>query len=813
MQNLPRRNSDRIRAICEQLPSKTDETLRDWFSRNLSLSDPMPREDVYTYLQLRFDQSEDIPKADIRLIARSILIYLFDEERDQDLLSFLRRPSEDNSKSVTAPLIDASVEISNAIESPGDVIDNGEGEDLIPGSHQLTELLAAIIADDQKAIDEALSPYPFTTRALVDALISIRYGDDDSAYKHLEMLDQDCLEAEYIKLALERVNTQVGAGTSSSGVQLFVPQHLQQSITASSFDIIGTYTNESELGAIFVRPLALRIYDKIFLLSREDRVSLFPDSGDVITHRSELRYPPKRRDLLHWRVSENENSTGKTRFRLIAELEPLLEVYPVSVPSHDPDEIRERIKALAATNELSTTHQTVFALADGIALLSPKAVDITRDEAFDLAWQSLGSLNTWLIEGRQYCLEPAKGSNFTIDLSTPESYLRRVFKSLEAEQKASLSKSQRRELFELFRASLSSENRPRAERIISSLEQTSLSDEDVETVLSLLNAKVEVRSRVQSMLDTEYASLKSEFAGIQGEIETLKQRRSSLKDENKEIERKNRDSIEATSSLVKQVFSKSIQEGLVTLANVEIFKALAGKNLAVDNGVEILSPTATYPIDTWITESSLPLSQALVRLMALGLNRRQAIVLVELCSLSLQCGALFILTGISARQCVQILARIDCEIVGVIDVPMGLTSGASFRDVMTALPEVNRIVALNADLSPVEIYAARIIDSYYEAAFDGKLPAKPFLLSFIGGEMSLPHPKILNQISIFVDLDQSWDSGTHTLAEVNVDSLPLIKYLREQILEKLIEVKPEYRSHVERALIRALSAVNLAAES
>ncbi|QGT82211.1 hypothetical protein [Pseudomonas coronafaciens] len=805
VQNLPRRNSDRIRAICDQLPPKTDETLRDWFIRNLSLSDPMPREDVKTYLQLRFDQSEDIQKADIKLIARSILIYLVDDMEDNELLALLQRPSGTHSITDNVPPIE---QIDDMLQP---VLDQGPGNDGYTGStsavvsYQLTDLLSAIIANDQTAIDEALTPFPFPTRALVDALVGIRCGDMESASKHLEALDEKCLEAEYIKKAMTRATTISGDGSIASGTQLLIPQPIADFPVSDSYDIVGICTNESETGAIFVKPLALRVDDKIYLLTRDDRVKLFPDSGDVMTHRSELRYQPRRRDLLHWRVLENEHATGKTRFRLESELEPLLEVYPVSVPSHDPDEIRERIKIVASTNQLSTNQQTVFALSDGIVLLSPKGVDITRNDAYEVAWQSLSAMDTWLIEGRQYCINPLKNSIFTLDLSTPESYLRHALKALEMEQKSSLSKTQKRELFELFRASLSSENKPRAERIISSVEQVSLKDEDVETILNLLNAKEEVRSRVQEMLDNGYASLKTEFSGLQAEIETLKQRKLHLKHEAREIERGNRESIEATSSLVKNVFSKSIQDGLATLANVEIFKALSGNSFS--SGIE--TPLAILPavpaIDTWRLNQSLSIPQALERIMMLGLNRRQAIVLVEVCSLSLRSGAIFILSGNRARQYLQLLARIDCQNAGVIDVPMGLSSGKLVREALDALPDVSSVVALNGDLSPVEIYAARIIDMFYEAAFDGNAPPKPFLISCLGSDMCLPLPKLLRHVSVHIDLNQPWDAGVRTLAEIDADSFSLMESLRQKIFEGLANVRPEYRSHVERALVAAIS--------
>ncbi|RMS15963.1 hypothetical protein ALP72_03980 [Pseudomonas coronafaciens pv. coronafaciens] len=136
---------------------------------------------------------------------------------------------------------------------------------------------------------------------------------------------------------------------------------------------------------------------------------------------------------------------------------------------------------------------------------------------------------------------------------------------------------------------------------------------------------------------------------------------------------------------------------------------------------------------------------------------------------------------------------------------MGLSSGKLVREALDALPDVSSVVALNGDLSPVEIYAARIIDMFYEAAFDGNAPPKPFLISCLGSDMCLPLPKLLRHVSVHIDLNQPWDAGVRTLAEIDADSFSLMESLRQKIFEGLANVRPEYRSHVERALVAAIS--------
>ncbi|WP_435634844.1 hypothetical protein ACSC9U_26550 [Pseudomonas solani] len=803
MQNLPQGNSDRIKAICERLPRKTDEILRDWFQRNISLSDPMPEEDVYTYLELHFDQNEDIQAGDIKTITRSALIYLFEEKPNQELLSFLRR--EPGAPSSPAGIEDSEQECSDTASEENSAFLQGAVSDHTstqPYSHQISELLSAVIANDERSIDNALTPFPSVIRTLVEGLLYIRAGDIGSASKHLEILEPNCPEAEYLKVAMGRARHQRGNSPHPTGVQLRTPQQLSVIPERESYEVIGTYTNESEAGAIFVRPIALKLDDDLYLLTRDDRTLLFPESGDVMTHRSEIRHQPKRRELLHWRVFENENSSGKTHFRLDLELEPIYEITPISVPSSDPDEIRERIKNLASSGQLSSSQQTVFILSDGIALLPPKSVDMTRYDAYEHTWQAWDSIETWLIEGRQYCLNLMSRPASNFDLSTPESYLKRTLKTLEAEQKATLSKVQRRELLELFRASQTSESRPRIERIASALEQVSLENEDLDTILNLLNAREEVRLRVQAMIDSDYATLKSEHSGLQAEIELLKHRRQQLKKEGKDIERSNKEAAEATASLVNEAFSKSINDGITTLANSEIFRMLGGtQRLGAPSPV---SPSDTPLVETRTFEGSISLLDAKSRLVTLGLSRRQATILSELCSLVISSGIAFVMKGTRARQYAQVLLRIDCEVSGAVDVPMGLTSGAPLRSALNEISRAERIGILNADLSPFDVYGSRLLDNYYEAALEETVCSQQIILACLGGEMCLPLPHMMRHIAVVVDLDQPWDEGPQALAEVDIESIPLIESLRSRLLEKLTEVKVEYQNQVERALVQAL---------
>lgn len=801
IQNLPQGRDERIRTICERLSPKTNDTVRGWFHKNISVSDPMPLSDVLMYLEFNFDADEAIPEADARLVARSALVYLFDDEPDHSLLSFLQRaPGAQPTQLVggEADPVSPSTGTEVATESAPDV---AADEAPAPKSYQLSELLASIVASDESAIDNALVPFPQQTRTLVEALLRARDGDVDAANEQLALLNPDAPESELVQRALNRARHQRGTISAPTGVRVVSPQRLKEYPESESYDIIGICTNESDTGAVFVQPAVLVLGGKLHLLSSQDRVFLFPESGDVMTHRSALRRSPQRRELVRWKVAEREGSGGRTRYHLEAELSPLIEVIHVSVPSSDPDEVRERIKSMVSSSRLLPGQQTVFLLSDGVAVASPKAADITRDEAYDQPWQAWSSLETWLIEGRQYCLDLVQSAASYLDLSPLDAAFKRLLKNLEAEQKSTLNKVQKRELADILRSRSAGEAALRARRIVAFLDQIALDGEELDVVLRLLNSREEVHRRVEELVAKDLEERQLEKSGLQAEIEALKRKKLDLAREGKELERNNKKLADSVAASVKEAFSRAVNEGVTTLANAEVFRALVGSNANVPT--QSSTSAAADPVQSWTVQGALTLQEIKARLASLGLNGRQVTVLSELAGLAMRSGVGFVLKGRGARQCVQALARLDSEASGIIEIPMGLTSGASMRHALESMLDVHRVAVLDADLSPLEVYGARLLDSLFESAFGDQVGNRSLLFSCLGGDMSLPLPDLVRRVALIVDLDAPWDKGERVLEEVEVDTIHLLTPLRSRIVDGLSSVDGSGREQIERALVKA----------
>lgn len=806
IQNMPHGREERVRAISERFPSKTDEVLRAWFQKNISLADPLALEEVLLYLSAYFDEDEPLPEAEAQVICRSALVYLVSDTPNAHLLHLLQRSRHPRIAAATAAPPPENVspppEPAGASMSPIETIASPSKAD--PENFQLAELLASIISGDEGAIDNALAPFAESTQLLVEALLRIRDGDIEAASEKFKLLGDRGPESELLRSALARAAHHRDSSAAPTGVRTVIPVPLDEDPHADTHEIVGIYTNESDTGAVFVKPLFIVLEGQLRQLSDTDRDRLFPDSGSVMTSRSMLRRQLRRRELVHWEVSEREGAEGRTRFHLDSELGPLIEAVRIQVPSGDADEVRDRIKAYATEGHGQLGQRVMFLLADGVAVVSPKGADFARDEAFESPWQSWGSLETWLIEGHQYCIESSLGAASHLDLSPLDAAFRRLLKSLEVEQRLPISKAQRNELTARLRAQSGGEIASRAKRIAASIDQISMNEEELEEVLKLLGSREIVLRRVDELVAREYEKRQAEKAGLQDEISSLKKRKLELEKEGREIERSNRAREESTSVSIREVFAKAVREGASTLANAEIFKLLTNK----------VEGTAGQPVPVdgpgkvadWVKHGALSQGDVMIRLSMLGINRQRAFVLSRLVGIAAVAGVAVILKGGMARQCVQSLVRQDRDAVAIVDIPMGLTSSDFLRQTLTDLAELQGAAFLNADLSPIEIYAAGLIDLLLEQAVLGVPHPKPIMFSCVGGDFSMSIPIALRRLSLVLDLDYAWNDSQLQLDQIDSDSLLLLPALQERLVNEISDMNVDDRKYIEPALINALQA-------
>src|SRR4051812_20681770 len=77
VQNLPKGSQARIKTLAVELPPKTDSVVRSWFSKNLTLIDPIEPEKLVDEFKLYEELQEELLPDEARRLARSCLVHLF----------------------------------------------------------------------------------------------------------------------------------------------------------------------------------------------------------------------------------------------------------------------------------------------------------------------------------------------------------------------------------------------------------------------------------------------------------------------------------------------------------------------------------------------------------------------------------------------------------------------------------------------------------------------------------------------------------------------------------------------------------------
>ncbi len=804
VQNLPYGRMERIKSLCDRLPRSTDDIVRAWFHENITMAEPTPIDEVLSDFSLYEQMKESIPEDRAKQLARSTLVHLFDDEPSPALITFLKsRIGEavgNDTLEVPSP---AEQSFYEALDQD-DECQNDASVIHPKDSNHLATLLSAVIVGDEQAIDEALAPYTDGIQTLVDALISARGGDMASAVSLSTTLPQDSYEYKLFHKALSQARHRPGSTTTkSSGLRVMVPQSLKANSDISEFDIIGVCSNETDK-VVFVRPLALVAEGSVFLITAEERLRLFPESGDVMSHRSIGRRLPHRGDIVRWEVSERDVAIGKTRFHYVDEPCPMVEVISVPFASSAPDEVRSYIKELMSARKSVSLPYPMFALSDGVAIAPPKSSDPKRDDAYEQPWQSWGSLEVWLFEGRQFLMGMPEAPASQLDLSPLEAAFKKLVKNIAEEQKATITKAQIRDIAALIRSQPIGEVNLRAARIVDALDRVAMDAESLEALLPLLGAREEVRQRVDEIVEQHVDEKLKEKAGLTTELEALRIKKEDLQREIRELERRIKKQSGDIKASVAKVFARALEDGVASLAQVEIFRVLSSVSSEHSTSSGGFNKNDSELVIRQ-KHGALTRDEGISRLITLGLKRRQAVALTLLAQVMAKAKGCLVLRGHDARQVARVLGRIDSALSGFLDVPMGLTSGAPVRKaLLDVTQDLETLVVLDADLSPVEAYASLLFDDPFDDAVGDNSRGTRILLSCLGGDMALPLPRSIQRVSVVVDLDSDWDKHEHLLGELEEDDVALVKPIYAALIEEVDRLHGAERSLVEGVLAAAL---------
>jgi hypothetical protein len=293
------------------------------------------------------------------------------------------------------------------------------------------------------------------------------------------------------------------------------------------------------------------------------------------------------------------------------------------------------------------------------------------------------------------------------------------------------------------------------------------------------------------------------------EVAAAKARHLELQRESRDLERKIKKQREEVESAVRETFSKAIQDGVATLAQSEVIKFLVSPAAPIATAptpaARVGSSDEPVDIDFAVTSKALTRPQGVAQLSKLGLGRRRAEILVDALSILGRASVCLVLRGVDARQHAKVLGRIDSDSCGFLEVPMGLSSSSPVSNAIRRSSRLNALVVQNADLSPIEIYAAPIFDHLVEASINDEAGVFKVVLSCSGGDLALPLPKVVSRCGVFVDVDKPWGQDEQSLEELDEKDIPLMRAMIGKILNELAALEGPMRRGVESLIVQSFT--------
>ncbi len=762
VQNLPRGGEARITAMLN-LPEPTESIVQNWFSENLSLIEPENVDEIVETYSLYEDSTESLSENDAKRFARSCLIHLFSDSLSGKLLSFLRSSPDGSGQ-------DSDLEQASE-EEPLTVQKNVNRDDSFSDPNLSRALIAVFEGKDP---DEYLVNQPQGIANFLSGLYFIKQGESEGTQNSLETLcDLDLNEIsnilfEYSKSVAKKKSTSKPA---PSGVQIIQLDNLDEPLFDLDRDqIVGKCTKDSPATAVFVQPFAVHSWDGR-LLSLEDkeiRRSLFPNSGDVQAFTGK-HYPkqPKKHELGIWHIDRNEpgNADHFTNYHLKSTKTLVYELQLVPFNSADYDSVREYIKEQFSQSGLNQTAPYLFQLRDGLILGCPQGKDLVRDDGFDEGMPCWRSLEAFRFEGRLHVLGPLPAHE-VYECSTLASTVKKFFKS-NKDDPDNLSKAQQRRLLEWINTSEGHQNDSRRARLLEELEYIDNHDGGIDTLLEQAMTHERVKAKIDQEIQKIVELRINEKSELLDELEKIRKQSAELKKANSTQEKHLKALPSSINKAVKESLKKAKEDVLDTLGQVVIYDALINKpenndkpSQSIDND-QIANSFRSKEHDNELLTNTLK---------SIGLSSKHAAALERAGQVVLDAGLVLIVEGIAARLIAEAWGSKDKSGCLIFDCGIGVTGGHLFKNDFDS--ENSSVVILDANLSPLDVYARHLIDLVQQRLAVHEQTKRPsIILSLSDGVAGLPLSKNIEALSVRISLDKKIEYLREEDAQVELEEI------------------------------------------
>lgn len=742
VQNLPRGYEARIHAVVS-LPPATDPILQNWFSTNLTMLDPVSSDELVETFRIYEEVEESLPVGDAKRLSRSCLIHLFSVNPPQGLVDFLRFRI---GGSGTEP--EPQSDKGSLPKAPPPVTDS---------SLLSTGLAFALVAlVEGKDPDEFASELPPAIASFVTGLHAVKEGRTDEVQIALEELEkQEGPRVVLTDFAARYAKSNESSKPAISGIQIINFENSEKPEFDSDKDeIIGICTKDSPENSVFVHPFAIRTRNGKFLslLNQGQREAIFPISGDVMAFQGHVHpRQPKRNEIGIWHVSQNPGpAIHHTNYHLAGAKNNVYEVRSVPFKSNEYDSVREFIKEQIVREGKNQLIPLLFLLRDDLIVGCPSGKDLSKDEGFEQGIPCWTTISAFRFEGRLIVPGPLPASE-QYECEKLASGLKKFLSSKKSDSEK-FTKAQLKYLQDILNSGEAHLNAARHSRLLEELNFIESHVGAVDLLVEEVMTHEVITARIDKLVQDKVKEQTEKKSELTIEIAQSEKRLAELKIKFSKQQKEQRALPSAISKAIKDSVDKAKNDALDTLGQVLVFKTLMDE-LSTNQYAGHSFGCKPSPLNFRLAEPAA--SPLLNTLKALGVPLKHAKALEVVGDIASATGLFLVIEGIASRLAAEAWAGTNANGSVIMECGIGVTEDTTISEIAT--DETQSIAILDANLSPIDVYARPLIDQVQRRILTSPEARKtPRILMTLSASLAgLPLPRNVEALAVRVSLESN----------------------------------------------------------
>jgi hypothetical protein len=335
-------------------------------------------------------------------------------------------------------------------------------------------------------------------------------------------------------------------------------------------------------GQTFIRLAGLMDGDDLVELTPEQAREHFPSSGDATAYPAALPIPCREGGTGIWNA-EHKNTDKATQYVATGQVSRVYDVVAVPHSSSEPDKVRQWLQG----NKAREAAFPLFLLSDGLLLKFPG--DLTDpskfsfDNPLDGYW---GHEAIQLSSGRLVVIKQLPAADIKYDCAPATTWIKRLVKHRsEADGFPAFSRAQLQALVDFAKEHVNEPTFQGYLRAKAKLQDTDSTRELLEGSIQDLLVLPEVSARIETEKEPILQAYKAQLANLEGEIAGLEKSKKALLDDHEKQKKAAREEMERVKKAmrlqevelerrIKDTFAKATEDGIGTLAQVALVRAI-----------------------------------------------------------------------------------------------------------------------------------------------------------------------------------------------------------------------------------------------